>query len=198
MTQPEPVPAATAAPVVERAPAPIEAPRPTIQAAKLPTFAQPQQPAPAAAATAGKAGTDDEYGGINRMVFVVGLIVVSVLGAVVGLVAKSAHNPLIHVMLPVVWGGISVIVLFILTQLRLLNLGYNEWMALLWAAPVVQAWLVGGCMVLPEGFKDKSRRDPETKSRATKMHAMAVVVGVVFFAVAGTFLFCLLRKKLML
>jgi hypothetical protein len=164
------------------------APKPVIQPAKITAFApqaRPVAPAPAKAKP-----EDDGYGGIGRGIFVGALVGVSLIAMLLAYLGRPSEHTVMR-MLFGMWALISVLAIFVAAQARLINLGYNEWLALLVAAPIANIWLIGGCSVLPEGFKDRSAKDPEFKSRSKSLTIGAILVGLAFYAVMGGFAFYL-------
>jgi hypothetical protein len=133
-------------------------------------------------------GADESNGGLGRLPFVLAVVVVSVLGAIIAMKAKVTPEPIFHLILPVVWLFVSAVILFIVTQARLLNMGYNEWLAV--GLPV----LIGHCALLPEGYKNSFRKDPEVKKRATMMMVEAILIDVAFYAAAIAFLLLRILK----
>ena len=165
---PEPEPVVTRTPPASVTPAATAVPR-------------PQQPVPAMpGARAVKA--DEGYGGLGRLPFILAVVVVCVLGAIIAIMARSNPGPVFRIILPAAWLFVSAVTLFIVTQSRLLNIGYNEWLAI--GLPI----LIGHCALLPEGYKDSVRKNPEVKKQATMMMVKVILIDVVFYAAVLVFL----------
>ncbi|HSV26783.1 MAG TPA: hypothetical protein VLH60_02725 [Sedimentisphaerales bacterium] len=153
----------------------------------------PTHPPQAVAAPVSRPSTavpEDSGGGVGRLVFILALVFVTIIAAVLGMMAR--HSGTGMRLLALVWSIISIAGMFVVTQARLLNIGYNEWLALLWAVPGVNFLLIGGCAVLPEGFKPDKRSDAPKKTGAATHIAAAILIGLGFGAACMAFAYYLL------
>jgi hypothetical protein len=189
---PKPAFQAFKAPTMSEVKAPAPAGGPAIQGARLPSFAQ----AAKGGSAAPKAVVDDGYGGIGRGLFVI--VLVGAVGIEMLLLywGKNSGSMVKHG-LAGGWGLLSIVGLFIVAQMRLINMGANEWLALVW--PI----LIGWCSVFPEGFKDKDQdkdkgkdkaaeenkdnTDPPAKSSPLMLNVAAIAVVIVFYGILGGF-----------
>jgi uncharacterized membrane protein YhaH (DUF805 family) len=157
---------------------------------ELPAFVMPkavERPVRAAApAGAPKAAVADEgYGGVGRVTFVLALVGVTVVACILGILAR--HSGMGMRMVAGIWGLLSVMIMFIVSQARLINTGHNEWLALLLGVPIANIWLIGGCSVFAEGYGDKRKARLEGRKSSVSVMAGAIAVGIVFYAVVGAF-----------
>lgn len=177
-------------PVAEPAPAPpADAPREFTPFKPAP--APPPAPqAVAAPAVAASPAAAEGNGGVGRLVFILALVFVTIIAAVLGMMARHSGTSMRLVAL--VWLIISAAGMFVVTQARLLNIGYNEWLALLWAVPVVNFLLIGGCSAFPEGFKPDRRSAAPKKTGAAAHIAASLIIGLGFGAACVAFAYYLL------
>jgi|GEM_PF-6502956 len=174
--EPAPAPPVPPEPVAEPTPAaPTAPPRPV---GIIPQAAS----APVSVPTAAPQRTDEPdegAGGAGRLIFISALAGVTLVAVVLGMMAR--HRPGMVRIVAAAWIVVAAIVMFIVTQMRLVNIGYNEWLSLVWPG------LIGGCAVFPEGFGSKAKTGSTGKSNSGALVGAAIAVTVLFYAAAGVF-----------
>lgn len=98
---------------------------------------------------------EQSYGGISRIRFFLALVGLNIIGMVIGLIAGLTNNHF----LPGLWFLSSIFIGFLIIQARLINIGYNQWLALLLLVPLANIGLLAICIIFPEGYKDTRKLD---------------------------------------
>jgi uncharacterized membrane protein YhaH (DUF805 family) len=190
---PQPVMEAPVPIAIPTVTAPPKAPEPVVAATppasvKPATVAAPRPPQPVSVMPGARAAKADEgYGGLGRKTFILTVVVVSVVTLVLGYMARQSMG-MTRMILAAIGGFLPIVPMLVVTQGRLLNIGYNEWLAL--GLPV----MIGHCAILPEGYKDSLRKDPEVKKQATMMMVKAVLIDVAFYAVLAGMLVLIVKS----
>ena len=101
--------------------------------------------------------TEDSYGGLIRLSFFGLSVALNTIYVIISVLIVNAfpHAPY----LDLIWLLVYLFLLFLVLQSRLINIGYNQWWALLLCVPIFNFLLVLGCIILPEGFKDSHKFD---------------------------------------
>ena len=119
------------------------------------------------------------YGGIRRLTFLIGYIVL--LSAVRGV------GQLNSVWAIYTYGATTLLLMFVLVVARLKNIGASTWLALLLIVPIANLYVIFRCFVEPEGYQN-------TKELDRAGNIVASIVGyTLFLLVIGIVIFVLIQ-----
>lgn len=117
-----------------------------------------------------------DYQGFGRLGYFIGLVVISLVGALFASGQSRTDEPSIFPTL------ITLISLFILSSIRLQNIGKSPWLALVTVVPLLNFFFVFlPCLVCQEGYEEDKTLDNIGRVLSAVMVTLFLVIVLIVF-----------------